>query len=236
MKNQSNLKKIKNVIKNSIKGKKRSSGRNNLGKITVRHKGGGHKKQYRKIDFYRNEKSVGVVCSIEYDPNRNTFICSVYDFIEKKFTYIIAPKNIKIGDIVETGESAKSNLGHSLRIEKIPLGSYIYNIAPTVFKKGQISRSAGTFSQLKEKTVGYAIIKLSSGSHKTLSSKCFASIGVVSNENFYLKKLKKAGQSRWKGVRPSVRGVAMNPIDHPHGGGEGKKSGKNRTPWGKFNK
>lgn len=232
--NSSKLKK-KSMLKVKIKGIVNLAGRNNSGKITVRHKGGGHKKKYREINFNRINNSIGIVCSIEYDPNRNTNISSVYNFNDSRFFYIITPKDLNIGDIVESGANAEPRLGNSIPIEKIPVGTYIHNISPTISKPAQISRSAGTFSKLKKKTLSYAIIELSSGELRFISPKCYATIGIVSNEFVFLRKQYKAGQSRWLNKRPSVRGVAMNPIDHPHGGGEGKKSGKNKTPWGKYN-
>lgn len=225
----------KPFLKFKIKGKKNSSGRNNQGYITSYHKGGGHKRSYREIDFKRTYQSKGIVCSIEYDPNRNSNIASVYDIFIKNFFYILAPKNLNVGDIVESGNSIEPKLGNSMPIEKIPVGSYIHNIAPKISKCAQISRSAGAFSKLKEKTITQAIIELSSGEQRYISPKCYATIGIVSNEHIFLKKYYKAGQSRWLNKRPTVRGVAMNPIDHPHGGGEGKKSGINKTPWGKNN-
>lgn len=227
--------KKKFMLKKKIKGLVNSAGRNNSGKITVYHKGGGHKKKYRKINFNRTNNSTGIVCSIEYDPNRNTNISSIYDFNKNEFFYIITPKNLNIGDIVASGSNVEPKLGNSIPIEKIPVGSYIHNISPTTTKPAQISRSAGTFSKLKEKTLNHAIIELSSGELKFIAAKCYATLGIVSNEFIFLKKKYKAGQSRWLNKRPTVRGVAMNPVDHPHGGGEGKKSGMNKTPWGKFN-
>lgn len=227
--------KKKSLLKNKIKGFKNSAGRNNSGKITVRHKGGGNKQKYREINFYRKEVSEGITSSIEYDPNRNSNIASVYDFLNKVFFYILAPKNLEIGDILKSSNTAEPKLGYSLPIMQIPVGSYIHNISSKSSKPAQISRSAGTFSKLKEKTLNYGVIKLSSGKRKIISSKCYATLGIVSNELFFLSQLKKAGQARWLNKRPTVRGVAMNPIDHPHGGGEGKKSGKNKTPWGKPN-
>jgi large subunit ribosomal protein L2 len=227
--------KKKSLIKVKIKGKINSSGRNNKGRITSFHKGGGQKKSYRLINFNRINQSKGIICSIEYDPNRTSNIASVYDFYSKIFFYIIAPKNLKVGDIIESGNNIEPKLGNSLPIEKIPVGSYIHNIAPKLTKYAQISRSAGSFSKLKEKTLQQAIIELNSGEQRYISPKCYATIGIVSNENNFLKKRFKAGQSRWLNKRPTVRGVAMNPIDHPHGGGEGKKSGINKTPWGKNN-
>lgn len=230
--NTDNLRK-KPLLKKKIKGLKNSSGRNNSGKITVRHKGGGHKKSYRELNFSRKTDSTGITTSIEYDPNRNAHIASVYDFATKDFFYILAPKNLKIGDILKSGPNAEPKIGHSLPIEEIPVGSYIHNISPKVSKPAQISRAAGAFSRLKEKTVNYAKIELSSGEQRFISPKCYATIGIVSNEFVFLSRLGKAGRSRWMNKRPTVRGVAMNPVDHPHGGGEGKKSGKGRTPWGK---
>jgi large subunit ribosomal protein L2 len=225
----------KPILKNKIKGLKNSSGRNNQGRITVFHKGGGVKKRYRKINFNRTFNSTAIVCSLEHDPNRNAYIAAVFDFINNDFFYILAPKNLKVGDIVKSGLEIEPSLGSSLPISKIPIGTAIYNVSPQVSKKAQISRSAGTFSMIKEKTEKYAIIELSSGEQRYVSSKCFASVGEVSKELYFLTRLGKAGQSRWLNRRPTVRGVAMNPIDHPHGGGEGKKSGASRTPWGKPN-
>lgn len=227
--------KKKSLLKTRIKGKINSSGRNNQGIITSFHKGGGHKKKYREINFNRINSSKGIVCSIEYDPNRNSNIASIYDNYNNTFFYILAPKNLNVGDIVESGNNIEPKLGNSLPIEKIPVGSYIHNIMPKLSKCAQISRSAGAFSKIKEKTLQQAIIELSSGEQRYISPKCYATIGIVSNENAFLKKSYKAGQSRWLNKRPTVRGVAMNPIDHPHGGGEGKKSGINKTPWGKNN-
>jgi len=145
---------------------------------------------------------------------------------------MIAPNNSKMGDIVKSGLDTEPKLGYSLPLSKIPVGSFIHNIATKAAKSAQLSRSAGTFSSLKEKTLSQVVIKLSSGEQKTISSKCYATVGIVSNELVSFTKLGKAGQSRWLNKRPTVRGVAMNPVDHPHGGGEGKKSGKGKTPWG----
>jgi large subunit ribosomal protein L2 len=223
----------KPIIKSKLKGLKNSAGRNNSGKITVRHKGGGHKKRYRELNFFRTNESTGIVLSIEYDPYRNANIVSVYDFLNKHFFYMIAPKELRTGDIVKSGPNAESKLGHSLPIAAIPVGSHIHNISPKALRKAQISRAAGTFSYLKEKTLKYAKIELSSGEQRIISPKCYATIGVVSNELTFLTQLGKAGRSRWLNRRPTVRGVAMNPVDHPHGGGEGKKSGPGKTPWGK---
>ena len=223
----------KPILKNKVSGMKNSSGRNHSGKITLFHKGGGVKRKYREINFYRTSNSTGIVCSLEHDPNRNAYIASVFDFISSEFFYILAPQNLKVGDIVKSGLEIEPSLGSSLPISGISVGTPIYNVSPKTSKKAQISRSAGTFSVIKEKTEKYAVIELSSGEQRYVSSKCFASIGEVSKELYFLTRLGKAGQSRWLNKRPTVRGVAMNPIDHPHGGGEGKKSGNSRTPWGK---
>lgn len=234
--NQKNLNLNKKpLLKNKVVGKKNSDGRNHTGKITVFHKGGGVKKRYRKIDFNRKFYSIAIVCSIEHDPNRNAYIASVFDFINNKFDYILAPQGLRIGDILKSGLETEPSLGSSLPIANIPVGTPIYNLSPKLESESQISRSAGTFSVIKEKTEQYAVIELSSGEQRYVSSKCFASIGEVSKELYFLTRLGKAGQSRWLNKRPTVRGVAMNPIDHPHGGGEGKKSGTSRTPWGKPN-
>lgn len=229
---EKNLKK-KPLLKQYIKGKTNSSGRNNSGIITVRHKGGGHKKKYRTLDFFRTSSSIKIVGSIEYDPNRNANIAAVFNIMSSRFSYILAPKNLKTGDIVKSGPNAEIKNGNSVPISKIPVGSYIYSISPKFKKPAQISRSAGTFSQIREKTLNYARIELSSGEQRLVPVKCYATIGIVSNEFAFLVKLSKAGHSRWLNKRPTVRGVAMNPIDHPHGGGEGKKSGVGKTPWGK---
>lgn len=226
----------KPMLKNKVKGLKNSSGRNNSGRITAFHRGGGVKKRYRKINFNRVENSTAIVCSLEHDPYRNAYIAAVFDFINNDFFYILAPKNLKVGDIVKSGLEVEPSLGSSLPISKIPIGTAIHNVSPEPNKKAQISRSAGTFSMIKEKTEKHAVIELSSGEQRYVSSKCFASIGEVSKELHFLTRSGKAGRSRWLNKRPTVRGVAMNPIDHPHGGGEGKKSGASRTPWGKPNR
>ena len=225
----------KPLLKNKVKGMKNSSGRNNSGKITIFHRGGGVKKKFREINFNRTLNSTGIVCSLEHDPNRNSYIASVFDFTSSQFFYILAPQHLKVGDIVRSGLEIEPSLGSSLPISGIPIGTPIHNVSPKTTKEGQISRAAGTFSVIKEKTEKYAVIELSSGELRQISPKCFASIGEVSKELYFLTRLGKAGQNRWLNRRPTVRGVAMNPIDHPHGGGEGKKSGKNLTPWGKPN-
>lgn len=223
------------LLKIKTKGINKSAGRNNSGKITAFHRGGGHKRKYRIINFCRDKISTGIICSIEYDPNRNSFIAAVYDYKKKYFYYILAPNNLKVGDIVKSGPYVGPNLGNSLPLNRIPLGSYIYNLA--VAEKGcaKIARSAGMYAIIKEKTMTEVVVKLKSGKVMRISPKCYGSIGIVSTNNINFRSRYKAGQSRWLNKRPTVRGVAMNPVDHPHGGGEGKKSGLNKTPWGKYN-
>jgi len=223
----------KPILKQSIKGKKNSSGRNHLGRITTFHRGGGSKKRYREVNFSRTFNSTAIVCSLEYDPNRSAYIAAIFDFVNSDFFYILAPQNLRIGDIVKSGLELEPSLGSSLPISEIPIGTSIHSISPKKFEKGKFSRAAGTFSVIKEKTDTQATIQLSSGELKVISSKCFATVGEVSKQLHSFTQLGKAGRSRWLNKRPTVRGVAMNPIDHPHGGGEGKKSGRSRTPWGK---
>lgn len=224
----------KPLLKKEIKSlKKNSAGRNNSGKITIKNRGGGHKKKYRKIQFLRNNNSIGIVCSIEYDPYRKAHIASVFEYFSRKFFYILAPKNLKIGNRIKSGKNADIKIGHSLPLYKIPTGSYIHNVACTNKGYGKISRSAGTSSRIIQKTSENVTIKVSSNEQKLLSLNCYATIGTVSNDLVRLTQIGKAGRSRWLNKRPKVRGVAMNPVDHPHGGGEGKKSGKGMNYWGK---
>ena len=220
-------------IKYKGKGIKNSTGTNVSGKIVSHHKGGGHKKVYRKVDFKRCQNSIGVVTTIEYDPNRTADIAAVYEPINKDYYYILAPRNLQVGNIIKSGLDAELKLGHSLPIQKIPVGSFIHNVSPRHEKQGQIARSAGTSIKLLQKNSENSLIQMPSGKQKNLSIQCYATLGVVSNESHGLTALRKAGRSRWLNRRPIVRGVAMNPIDHPHGGGEGKKSGSKLSPWGK---
>jgi large subunit ribosomal protein L2 len=225
----------KPLLKSKITGKKNSAGKNHSGKITVYHRGGGVKNKFRDLILNRNIESTGIVCSIEHDPNRNSYITSIYDYANNKFFYVTAPQNIQIGDIVKSGLEIQPSLGSSLPLSKIPVGTSIYNISMQPNQKAKFSRSAGTFSTIKKKTSDYVIIELSSKEQRDIPINSFASIGKVSKKFHSLTRLGKAGQSRWLNIRPTVRGVAMNPIDHPHGGGEGKKSGRLLTPWGKSN-
>lgn len=225
----------KPLLKNKIKGLKTGSGRNCFGRITSRHKGGGHKQRYRKIDLNRSTNSVGIILSIEYDPNRSANIASIYDLANHKYFYVLASKNIKVGDILKSGSIAEVKNGHSLPLSKIPVGSYIHNVSLQTKGNSKISRAAGTFCELIEKNTHTALIKLCSGELRYVPASCFATIGTVSNDLLFLTTIGKAGRSRWLNKRPKVRGVAMNPVDHPHGGGEGKTSGGKTsvTPWGK---
>lgn len=186
----------KPFIKTKIYGLKNSSGRNNSGKITIRHRGGGHKQKYREIDFYRKEDFTGIVTSIEYDPNRNANIAAVYSSLTKSYSYILAPKNLCIGHIVKAGSNAEPKLGHSLSISKIPVGSFIHNVCAKSNKKSQLARAAGTFCQLIEKTSKQGRIRLSSGEQRLLSINCIATLGIVSNDFSFLTTLGKAVRAR----------------------------------------
>merc|ERR1712194_917253 len=191
-------KKLKKVplIKSMIVGKKNMAGKNNSGKITVSHKGGGHKRRYRKINFVRIKDSIGIVTSLEYDPCRTAYIASIYDFLNLKYFYIIAPKNLSLGNIVKSGFSAHIKIGHSLPLMKIPIGGFIHNISLKENKKAQLTRSAGTSAQLIEKNPKYCRVILSSGKSISLSPTCQATIGTVSNEFSFFKTINKAGRSR----------------------------------------
>jgi large subunit ribosomal protein L2 len=224
------------LLKKEVCQIKKVSGRNSKGQVIVRHKGGGHKKSYRKIDFLRKRSNIGIATSIEYDPYRKSNIVAIFDFVKKEYYYRLQPKYLEVGAIIQSGANAKPLNGHTLTLSKIPVGSFIHNISLTKDKKAKLTRSAGTYSIVIEKNSTFCKIRLSSGIVKVLSNQCFATIGVLSNSSVNLTSLGKAGRSRWLNIRPTVRGVAMNPIDHPHGGGEGKTSGGRRSsvsPWGK---
>lgn len=211
------------------------AGRNNSGRITVRHRGGGHKKKYRVIDFKRNKFDIpATVIRIEYDPIRTAHIALI-EYEDKKKSYIIAPEKLKIGDKVQSGEKVNIRIGNSLPLKKIPVGTVLHNIEMKPGKGAQIARSAGSSVNLLAIDSGKAIIKLNSGEIRNVDENCFATIGTVSNIENKNIKIGSAGRKRWLGFRPKVRGVAMNPIDHPHGGGEGRTSGGRHpsTPWGK---
>jgi len=212
---------------------KRTGGRNNNGRMTVRHQGGGHKRRYRIIDFKRNKAGIPArVASIEYDPNRSARIALlVYADGEKR--YIIAPDKLQVGDTVQSGPGAAPEVGNCLPLESIPLGTFVHAIEMKPGKGGQMARAAGTYAQLTAKEGRYVTLKLPSGEVRLVLGRCMATIGTTSNPDHMNIDLGKAGRSRWLGVRPKTRGVAMNPVDHPMGGGEGKASGGHpRSPWG----
>lgn len=215
------------------KGKHNTGGRNRNGRITSRHRGGGHKRKYRNIDFKRNKIGVpGKVQTIEYDPNRSARIALIaYADGEKR--YIIAPKELEVGDQITSGPEAAPDPGNALPMINMPPGTFIFNVELTPGKGGQLCRSAGTVAQMVAKTDKYVTVKLPSGETRMILGSCYATVGTTSNPNHFNEQKGKAGRSRWKGVRPSTRGVAKNPVDHPMGGGEGKASGGHpRSPWG----
>jgi len=217
-----------------IEEKSRNSGRNNQGRITVRHKGGGHKRHYRIIDFKRNKDGIpGHVERIEYDPNRSAYIALVL-YADGERRYIIAPKGINDGDKLSSGPGAPIKPGNCLPIRNIPVGTVVHCIELKPGKGAQLARSAGTSAQLVAKEGVYAILRLRSAEMRKVLIDCKAVIGEVSNSEHGLRELGKAGAVRWRGVRPTVRGVAMNPVDHPHGGGEGRTKGGRHpvSPWG----
>ncbi|MCL2180788.1 MAG: 50S ribosomal protein L2 [Treponema sp.] len=219
--------------KTLTKGKQKGSGRDSFGRISVRHKGGGHKRKYRVIDFKRDKTGIpGKVSSIEYDPNRSANIALIfYNDGEKR--YIIAPKTLKVGAKILSGPDAPIEAGNALPLENIPLGFNVYNIELTLGKGGQIARSAGASALIAAKEGDYVTLKLPSGEMRMVFKKCYATIGNVGNEDHMNTVDGKAGRKRWKGIRPTVRGMSMNPVDHPHGGGEGRSKGIHPvTPWG----
>jgi large subunit ribosomal protein L2 len=216
-------------------GLRSKGGRNNSGRITMRWRGGGHKRRYRIIDFKRDRYDApATVERLEYDPNRSAFIALVV-YADGEKRYIIAPQRLAAGDVVVAGEKADIKPGNALQLKNIPVGTIIHNVELKVGKGGQIARSAGTYAQLVGKDQGYAQLRLSSGELRMVRAECMATIGAVSNPDQQNVSIGKAGRNRWLGKKPSVRGVAMNPIDHPHGGGEGRTSGGRHpvTPWGK---
>ena len=222
--------------KSLVVTKKKTDGRNNQGKITVRHRGGGVKRKYRLIDFKRNKDGItAVVSSIEYDPNRSANIALI-SYKDGTKAYIIAPKDLHVGDIVESGENADIKIGNTLPIQNIPVGTMIHNIELKPGKGGQLARSAGNSAQILGREDKYVLIRLASGETRKILGTCRATIGVVGNEDYSLVKVGTAGRTRHMGFRPTVRGSVMNPNDHPHGGGEGRapvgRSGP-MTPWGK---
>jgi large subunit ribosomal protein L2 len=213
---------------------RKTGGRNSFGRITSRHIGGGHKQKYRIIDFKRDKQDVPAkVASIEYDPNRTARIALLH-YVDGEKRYIVAPNDLKVGDTIVSSASADIKPGNTLPIRAIPLGTIIHNIELKIGKGAQLARSAGTFAQLMSKESKYAQVKLPSGEVRMILIDCIATIGQVGNLDHENVTIGKAGRSRWLGKRPKVRGVAMNPVDHPHGGGEGRTSGGRHpvTPWG----
>ena len=217
-----------------LEKKSKSGGRNNNGRITTRHVGGGHKQHYRKVDFKRNKDGIEAkVERIEYDPNRTAHIALIC-YADGERRYIIAPKGVKAGDKLQSGDTAPIKTGNSLPIRNVPVGSVIHCIELKPGKGAQMARSAGASVQLVAREGAYATLRLRSGEMRKVLSECRATLGEVSNSEHSLRSLGKAGAKRWRGVRPTVRGVAMNPVDHPHGGGEGRTSGGRHpvSPWG----
>ena len=212
---------------------KSKAGRNNNGRITVRHQGGGHKRFYRLVDFKRNKDGIpAVVERIEYDPNRSAHI-ALLKYADGERRYIIAPKGLRAGDSVQSGNDAPIRPGNCLPLRNMPIGSTLHNIELKIGKGAQLVRSAGTSAQLLGRDGSYAIIRLRSGEMRKVHVECRAVLGEVSNSESNLRSLGKAGAARWRGVRPTVRGTAMNPVDHPHGGGEGRSKGiQPVSPWG----
>lgn len=220
-----------------LRPKKRTNGRNHHGHITCRHKGGGHKRFYRVIDFKRDKEKVPAkVASIEYDPNRSAYIALLH-YRDGEKRYILAPQGLKAGDVVGTDDDGAFTTGCCMRLKVMPLGSTVHNIELYPGRGGKLVRSAGLGAQLMARSSGYATIKMPSGEVRLVNENCRATFGSVSNPEHSLREEGKAGRSRWKGIRPTVRGTAMNPVDHPHGGGEGKHNGYlPQTPWAQYTK
>jgi large subunit ribosomal protein L2 len=222
-------------VKALTEGLHKTGGRNNHGRITARRMGGGHKRRYRLVDFKRRKFDVpAVVERLEYDPNRTAFIALVrYD--DGELSYIIAPQRLKAGDRVISGERVDVKPGNAMPLKSIPVGTIVHNVELKAGRGGQLARAAGSYVQIVGRDAGYALLRLGSGEVRMVRGECMATIGAVSNPDQQNINLGKAGRNRWLGKRPSVRGVAMNPIDHPHGGGEGRTSGGRHpvTPWGK---
>ena len=222
--------------KSLIKKNHRNKGRNNRGIITIRHRGGGHKRRYRLIDFKRNKYGIkGIVSAIEYDPNRNTRIALI-NYLDGEKRYILQPKSLNVGDTIISGTGSPFSIGNTLPLEEIPLGTSIHNIELIPFQGGKIVRAGGTSAKILAKDGNYITLRLPSKEIRLIRKECFATVGEISNNDAFLIQSGKAGRTRWLGRRPIVRGSVMNPCDHPHGGGEGRAPiGRTRplTPWGK---
>ncbi len=223
-------------VKHLTEGKTKTGGRNNYGRITARHRGGGHKQRYRIIDFKRTKKDVPAkVLRLEHDPNRTAFIALI-EYEDGELAYILAPQRLAEGDtVMASDEQLDVKPGNAMPLSVMPIGTIVHNVEMKPGKGGQIARAAGTYVQLVGRDAGYAMLRLRSGEVRMVRAECMATVGAVSNPDNMNQNFGKAGRMRWKGRRPHTRGVAMNPVDHPHGGGEGKTSGGRHpvTPWGK---
>ncbi|WP_018699162.1 50S ribosomal protein L2 [Amorphus coralli] len=222
-------------VKTLTEGLSKSGGRNNVGRKTSRHRGGGHKRTYRKVDFKRQKFDVpATVERLEYDPNRSAFLALIR-YEDGELAYILAPQRLAEGDAVIASRQADVKPGNAMPLSAIPVGTIVHNVEMKPKKGGQMARSAGTYAQIVGRDQGYTVIRLSSGEQRRVLGTCMATVGAVSNPDHSNTNMSKAGRSRWLGRRPQTRGVAMNPVDHPHGGGEGRTSGGRHpvTPWGK---
>jgi large subunit ribosomal protein L2 len=222
-------------VKGLVEGKTSTGGRNNYGRITVRWRGGGHKRAYRIIDFKRRKLDMpATVERLEYDPNRTAFIALIR-YQDGELAYILAPQRLAVGDSVVAAQQADVKPGNAMPLASMPVGTIVHNVEMKLGAGGQIARSAGTYAQYVGRDQGYAILRLNSGEQRLVNQNCFATVGAVSNPDHGNINIGKAGRNRWLGKKPSVRGVVMNPVDHPHGGGEGRSSGGRHpvTPWGK---
>jgi large subunit ribosomal protein L2 len=221
-------------VKKLTEGKSEKGGRNNAGRTTVRFRGGGHKQTYRLVDFKRRKTEVAKVERLEYDPNRTSFIALI-KYSDGEQSYIIAPQRLGVGDEVVSGQNVDVKPGNAMPLASIPVGTIVHNVELKIGKGGAVARSAGTYAQIVGRDQGYVSLRLNSGEQRIVHGNCFATVGAVSNPDHMNASLGKAGRNRWLGHRPHNRGVTMNPVDHPHGGGEGRTSGGRHpvSPWGK---
>ena len=221
-------------VKTLTEGKSSKGGRNNLGRITVRFRGGGHKQTYRLVDFKRRNTLTAKVERLEYDPNRSAFIALI-TYTDGEQSYIIAPQRLSVGDEVVAGLNVDVKPGNAMPLANIPVGTIVHNVELKIGKGGAVARSAGTYAQIVGRDQGYVSLRLNSGEQRIVHGQCYATVGAVSNPDHMNASLGKAGRNRWLGQRPHNRGVTMNPVDHPHGGGEGRTSGGRNpvSPWGK---
>ncbi len=221
-------------LKKLTEGKPEKGGRNNTGRITVRFRGGGHKQSYRMVDFKRRKTETAKVERLEYDPNRSAFIALIA-YSDGEQSYILAPQRLSVGDEIVSGQNVDVKPGNAMPLASIPVGTIVHNVELKIGKGGAIARSAGTYAQIVGRDQGYVSVRLSSGEQRIVHGNCFATVGAVSNPDHMNSSMGKAGRNRWMGHRPHNRGVTMNPVDHPHGGGEGRTSGGRHpvSPWGK---